>query len=426
MNHSHVLYDSDPHFKIDPISRKITNESSTKTTIIQHDHNSERFTFEVPRYVEGHDLSLCNIVEVHYLNIEGNSKTVRNGVYSVDDLHVKEDDENTVACSWLISDNATQFVGQLQFLLRFACAQEDTGTIDYVWNTGIYNSISISLGIYNNDTPSDNRQPAFNFVTTIDGQTLKFFVGKQAKYDTLSHEDKQGLFAIITDDKTKAKIEKALADITDQLELKVVSSLDELTELIHNNVNKMLSISINKDITIYDKGTLPKYARGTVLINVDGDATINLVDWVCDTYVAFYNMGIVEESERWTVRDEVIAKKLSSEWNYEGEWNPSNPLILSSVWGYTGLYVIKLVETFYKTTFTFTIDIDFNSADYSYQSNAVVRNIPVDNSHFNELTVAWLEINHKNGTQLEFKRAYLGDTSSTMQANFKVYWKKIS
>lgn len=221
MNHSHVLYDSDPHFKIDPISRKITNESSSKTTIIQHDHNSERFTFECPRYVEGHDLSLCNIVEIHYVNIESNTKIVRGGVYSVDDLQIKSDDENSVVCSWLVPNNATQFVGQLQFLVRFSCASEDTGKIEYVWNTAIYSGISVSTGIYNAESPSDNPVPPFNFVTTIDGQVLKFFVGTQAAYNALSAEDKEGLFAIISDDKTKEEIFEAIKTLqTDVGELK--------------------------------------------------------------------------------------------------------------------------------------------------------------------------------------------------------------
>lgn len=217
MNHSHILYDSDPHFKIDPISRKITKEPSAKTTIIQHDHNSERFTFEMPRYVEGHDMSESNIVEIHYLNVESGGKNVKAGVYSVEDLHIKDDDENTVVCSWLVPSNATQFVGQLQFLVRFSCVSEDTGKIEYVWNTAVYSGISVSTGIYNAESPSDNPVPPFNFVTTINGDILKFFVGTQAQYDALDNEDKEGLFAIITDDKTKEEIFAAIVAMQTEL-----------------------------------------------------------------------------------------------------------------------------------------------------------------------------------------------------------------
>lgn len=148
MAHLHSTYDCDMHFKIDPITRVIKNVSATKTTVIQYDHNSERFTFELPRYIEGHDMSDCNSVEVHYMNGENN------GIYLVDDLQVSPDDEEVVICSWLLSQNVTQNVGSLSFLLRFACLSEND-VVDYVWNTAIHTSISVSKGIYNSDTVAE-------------------------------------------------------------------------------------------------------------------------------------------------------------------------------------------------------------------------------------------------------------------------------
>ena len=100
---------------------------------MQFDHNSEVFTFELPRYIEGHDMMQCNRVEVHYLNIDSMTKQENEGIYLVDDLTVNADDDTKITCSWLISQNATQLVGSLNFLLRFICLTEDV--IDYVWNT---------------------------------------------------------------------------------------------------------------------------------------------------------------------------------------------------------------------------------------------------------------------------------------------------
>jgi len=48
-------------------------------------------------------------------------------------------------------------------------------------------------------------------ITTINGIALKFFVGTQAEYEALNDEQKQNLFAIITDDTTKERIESKLA-----------------------------------------------------------------------------------------------------------------------------------------------------------------------------------------------------------------------
>ena len=145
MVHNHSVFDSDTHFSINNVSRQIRNDSSRKTTLIQHDHNSERFTFECPRYIEGHDMSLCNKVEVHFLNIDAQTKKQHSGLYTVDDLRISPDNEDIVLCSWLVSQNATQYAGSLAFLIRYCCT--DNGLITYAWNTAVYTGVSVSSGI---------------------------------------------------------------------------------------------------------------------------------------------------------------------------------------------------------------------------------------------------------------------------------------
>ena len=141
MAHLHDVYDTDKQFSVDIVSRTIKNNSMSKTTLMQYDHNSERFSFEMPRYIEGHDMLDCDGVEIHYVN------GTNGGIYKVEDLQVHQDDETKVICSWLISQNATQIVGTLDFLLRFYCTTDDE--IDYVWNTNIFKGITITKGIYN-------------------------------------------------------------------------------------------------------------------------------------------------------------------------------------------------------------------------------------------------------------------------------------
>lgn len=154
MSHKHSIYDSDSHFSINPTTRVIKNESSSKTTLIQYDHNSERFTFEMPRYIEGHDMSLCNVVQVHYLNIDSTTKEQSEDAYDVVDLQLSPEDESIVICSWLISQNATKYVGSLNFVLRLSCVTD--GVIEYAWNTAVYSQISVSTGIYNTDTIAED------------------------------------------------------------------------------------------------------------------------------------------------------------------------------------------------------------------------------------------------------------------------------
>lgn len=141
MAHNHLVVDTDVHYKIDGITRTVTNIDETKRELVQHDHNSERFTFEIPRFVDGHDFSECNAVQVHYANLDKFEKVKGSGVYNVDDLHVSSEDENTVILSWLISGNATGTVGTLNFSIRFACIND--GVVEYAWNTTVFKGISI-------------------------------------------------------------------------------------------------------------------------------------------------------------------------------------------------------------------------------------------------------------------------------------------
>lgn len=149
MAHIHSVYDNDTHFKIDNVTRAIIN-TTEKVILMQHDHNSERFSFEIPRYIDGHDMSLCNKVEVHYNNIKSDKTETNKGIYEVTDLQISPDADDVVICSWLISQNATKYAGSLNFVLRYACLTDST--IDYQWFTDIHKGITVSESIHNTET----------------------------------------------------------------------------------------------------------------------------------------------------------------------------------------------------------------------------------------------------------------------------------
>lgn len=149
MAHKHSVYDTDPHFAIDPITRAITNQSTTKTQLMQYDHNSERFTFEIPRLVDGHDMQQCDKIEVHYINVDAATKVSNADVYIVDDMQISPESDDVVIFSWLISGNATQYAGTLNFIIRFLC---HTGTtIDYAWGTDMHKGISVGGSFSNGE-----------------------------------------------------------------------------------------------------------------------------------------------------------------------------------------------------------------------------------------------------------------------------------
>lgn len=254
MAHKHSVYDSDTHFQINGTTRTIQNASSKKTMLVQFDHDSERFTFEVPRVIEGHDMSECDSVQVHYINIDAKTKVESKGVYNVTDMQISPEGDDVVIFSWLISQKATQYIGKLNFLIRFSCYDE--GKLSYAWHTAPYGGISVSDGIYNGEavaeeyadilnewqreleanqvismvqtqvgdgdggtniitaTFGDGRTVDFEIkngsrgdtgligsIETINGEPLYFFIGTKEQYEALSDAIKADhLFAIITDD----------------------------------------------------------------------------------------------------------------------------------------------------------------------------------------------------------------------------------
>ena len=152
--HDTIIVDADPHFSIDIKTRAITNSGSKKTSLIQYDHNSERFSFDIDRYIEGHDILLCNRIQVHYLNVTAATRTKNPGIYRVTDLAVHPTDDKKACFTWLISENATHYDGALNFLISFECVKDDE--VLYRWNSGICSTIVIVPGINNSETFNEN------------------------------------------------------------------------------------------------------------------------------------------------------------------------------------------------------------------------------------------------------------------------------
>ena len=130
------VIDTDHHFIVNGFTREITSKNPQKDILIKNDHNSERFTFEIPRYIEGRDVGKCNIVQVCYTNGRFS------GVYTVDDVKVYPFVNDVITCTWLISQNVTRNSGKLSFMLRFAQVNDDA-TVEYAWSTKTYDNVRV-------------------------------------------------------------------------------------------------------------------------------------------------------------------------------------------------------------------------------------------------------------------------------------------
>lgn len=195
MAHLHSIYDNDAHFCIDPVTRRIKEDTSLKTLLAQGDHNSERFTFELPRIIEGHDMSLCDKVEIHYLN------GTNPGVYEVDDLQISPNSDDVVIFSWLISNNATQLAAALAFAIKLACTTD--GVVDYAYNTLPYEKVNVGKSINNGeviiqeyaDILAQWKQELYDAATNVEVDATLTVSGKPAdaavvgkKFSSLSEE----------------------------------------------------------------------------------------------------------------------------------------------------------------------------------------------------------------------------------------------
>ena len=235
MAHAHIVSDSDNHFVINPISRQLNNNSK-KTILMKTDHNSEQFTFELPRMVEGHDMSLSNKVEVHYINISSKTREQSTGIYNVADFGVDAEDDTKVLGTWLVSREATKYAGSLNFVIRFACLSADN-VEEYAWNTAIYAGITIADTIENTETVVED-------YVDILRQWL----------DTIENAGSSGKVYAITDDGTLIDLTEKINNFSTQvteLDGKMTdleTSNNEFKDTVNGTITEFKE-SINNEVT---------------------------------------------------------------------------------------------------------------------------------------------------------------------------------
>ena len=155
MARGHSIIDDDNRFIIDTETGAITNVSGNKPTLMQRNRNSEQFTFELPRTIEGHDVFDLDLVEIRFQNTgKGTSASLRltsADSYKVD--YVDEDPKNPerAIITWLLGKNATVHAGTLSFQIWFECYADD-----FVWQTDIYSDVIIKPSLSVNEVISNN------------------------------------------------------------------------------------------------------------------------------------------------------------------------------------------------------------------------------------------------------------------------------
>lgn len=241
MAHSHLVADNDLYFTIDAESRSITCLDEKAPTISHMDHNSEYFTFEIPRYIEGHDMMLCDVVQVHYINVSsGNSISQNTGIYEITDLQIDPDDETTLLCSWLISQSATSLVGSLNFALRFACTF--AGKISYAWSTAPFTGVAITQTVDNTNIVieqyTDVIQKWYNELVVAGTMGVNVVVDAQNKaLDAIATAEKDAIEHLSSVENINEAEQKALENIR---AAEATAMEQEREELIADILNRIV------------------------------------------------------------------------------------------------------------------------------------------------------------------------------------------
>ena len=315
MAHLHSVYDTDKHFTIDPITRDITNKSS-KVTLMQYDHNSERFTFEIPRMIEGHDMTLCNCVRIHFINI-GNTKTNKSeGVYEVDDIQISPDSEDVIIFSWLIKRSATEYNGSLNFAVRFYCIAEDS-TVDYSWGTNIFSGIKISNGLDNSDVIVDDYIDVLEkwkneVLSSIPPETIRKIESLDLNNMLILRDLDSGTYVLYGEFKPYPEADSTISFSSDIL-VNIIRRTDDSQVQIfypHNNCVQYLKI------------TDTSYERTNVYLN--DLATKVYVDQTIPTNVIQYSEQALTEEQKLQARQNIGAGKpqVQPDWNQNDETAP--------------------------------------------------------------------------------------------------------
>lgn len=416
MAHTHIVADSDAHFIIDPLTRAIKKEESAKTSLIVGDHNSERFSFELPRYIEGHDMSLCNVIRVHYMNTNASRPEQQStGVYEVDDFGIMSTDDTKVGLSWLISNNVTKYVGKLAFTVQFACM---TGyKVDYSWQSGIYSAITVSDGINGSEIVFDEYADILQqwWLKLYATSELPIKVYTSEEFAALNGNTESGVLYLLEDDPTLDILKshgdtltnhgERLTDTENNIKSHVESLVNHDTRLTgaENNIESHGNTLTNHDTRLTDAENDIKSHDGTLTNH--GERLI-----IAETNIDMHDSMLTEHGERLDEIENDI-KPLCKYQPYEPRTGSARIPIIDGLW---------LFQVSYKDSDSVSVIMDTYC---KYSSMFILTYTGTDGSTIRELGVLERTLhNPVNGyMEVALRRFNISSNAEIVEASMGTY-----
>lgn len=156
---------------INPVTRTIAPKYRTQKAvyIAKKDHNSVLLLFEIPKIVDGYDITKDgNIIHIHYANISYekiiNPEDVLGANISYDELKVSrgmseaeditvDDEEGTVTFGWRVPNTATRYAGVVSIGITIERYEDVDGIPQevYSWSTAPYGGTIVQDSMDNSD-----------------------------------------------------------------------------------------------------------------------------------------------------------------------------------------------------------------------------------------------------------------------------------
>ena len=152
--------------------RSVAVPSLLKKSIVQRDHNIERLTFDCPRYWYGKDISTLNIY-VNYISVIKKAKGEDPGSSLCEKVVIDENDQDILHFDWIITDNVSEDMGGLIFLVCAKSVDSD-GNEDVHWNSHLCKEMEVQEGLEASDSIVNKYPDVIESILAKLGKQIEF------------------------------------------------------------------------------------------------------------------------------------------------------------------------------------------------------------------------------------------------------------